>query len=235
MLRKLLLSSFSLVTAMSMLLSPLTVMSVRADAVDSVVGGIGGAMVGAGAGAGLGSAIGGASGGREGAAVGAAIGAVAGGIAGGIAGATGNLRPGIGLGLTPGFSYGIHVPQGTVLQANNPQLEPLIVQIVNFFLGFVGVLAFLMLVYGGFRYLASAGDPEAAKKGKQTIVYAVVGVVIIALSYAADCICIIFYLLIPCQFFIGRLILRKVLHFCSHSISFSSSRAIASSPVYLNH
>ncbi len=185
MLRKILLTSLSFFTAISLVLSPLMVSTVRADAVDSVVGGIGGAMVGAGAGAGLGSAIGGAIGGREGAAVGAAIGAVAGGIAGGIAGATGNLRPGAGLGLTPGFTYGIHVPQGTVLQANNPQLEPLIVQIVNFFLGFVGILAFLMLVYGGFRYLASAGDPEAAKKGKQTIVYAVVGVVIIALSYAA--------------------------------------------------
>lgn len=185
MLRKILLTALSFFTAISMFLSPFVATSVHADAVDSIVGGVGGAMVGAGAGAGLGSAIGGAIGGREGAAVGAAIGAVAGGIAGGIAGATGNLRPGVGLGLTPGFTYGIHVPQGTVLQANNPQLEPLIVQIVNFLLGFVGLLAFLMLVYGGFRYLTSAGNAEAAKKGTQTIMYAVIGVVVIALSYAA--------------------------------------------------
>jgi hypothetical protein len=185
--RKLLIKFLSLTTALTLLLSPLAVPPVaHADALNSVVSGIGGAFAGAGAGAGIGGAVGGLIGGRSGTSLGAAIGAIAGGIAGGIAGATGNLN-GLngGLGFGQFSNYGIHVPQGTVLQANTPQLEPLIVQIINFFLGFVGVLAFLMLVYGGFRYLSSAGEAEAAKKGKQTISYAVIGVVIIALSYAA--------------------------------------------------
>lgn len=183
MLRQIFIKSVSVLTAVMVLFSPLVSATAHADSIDSVIGGVGGALVGAGAGAGIGGAVGGLIGGRTGSAIGAAIGAVAGGIAGGIAGATGRaaVLPGIGQ-----FSnYGIHVPQGTVLQANNPQLEPLIVQIINFFLGFVGLIAFLMLVYGGFRYLASAGEAEAAKKGKQTISYAIIGIVIIALSYAA--------------------------------------------------
>ncbi|MBP6085122.1 hypothetical protein KA517_02690 [Candidatus Gracilibacteria bacterium] len=184
--RKLLIKFLSLTTALTLLLSPLALPRVaHADALNSVVSGIGGAFAGAGAGAGIGGAVGGLIGGRSGTSLGAAIGAIAGGIAGGIAGATGNLNGLNGLGFGQFSNYGIHVPQGTVLQANTPQLEPLIVQIINFFLGFVGVLAFLMLVYGGFRYLSSAGEAEAAKKGKQTISYAVIGVVIIALSYAA--------------------------------------------------
>ncbi len=183
MLRKLFIKSISVLTALVILFSPVLAPAAHADSIDSVLGGVGGALVGAGSGAGIGGAVGGLVGGRTGSAIGAAIGAVAGGIAGGIAGATGRaaILPGIGQ-----FSnYGIHVPQGTVLQANNPQLEPLIVQIINFFLGFVGLIAFLMLVFGGFRYLASAGEADMAKKGKQTISYAVIGIVIIALSYAA--------------------------------------------------
>ncbi len=176
MLRQLFTKSISALLACVVLFSPLCVQTTHADSIDSVIGGVGGALVGAGAGAGVGGAVGGLIGGRTGSAIGAAI-------AGGIAGATGRaaVLPGIGQ-----FSnYGIHVPQGTVLQANNPQLGPLIVQIINFFLGFVGLIAFLMLVYGGFRYLASAGEAEMAKKGKQTISYAIIGIVIIALSYAA--------------------------------------------------
>lgn len=183
MFRKLIIKSVSALTAVMILFSPVLTQTTRADSIDSVIGGVGGALTGAGAGAGLGGAVGGLIGGRTGSAIGAAIGAVAGGIAGGIAGATGRaaVLPGIGQ-----FSnYGIHVPQGTVLQANNPQLEPLIVQIINFFLGFVGLIAFMMLVFGGFRYLSSAGEADMAKKGKQTISYAVIGIVIIALSYAA--------------------------------------------------
>jgi len=186
MLRKLLASLFLLITATTISLAPLAIHQVRADTVSDVLGGLGGGLAGAGAGGALGAGVGRLVGGSDGALVGGLIGAGVGAVAGAIAGATGNLSGGIpGLNLGQLSSYGIHVPQGTVLQANNPQLEPLIVQIINFFLGFVALIAFLMLVYGGFRYLASAGDAEMTKKGKQTITYAVIGVIVIALSYAA--------------------------------------------------
>ncbi|MBI4835816.1 MAG: hypothetical protein HY817_00995 [Candidatus Abawacabacteria bacterium] len=173
------------------LILPFNAEQVHADSISDVVGGIGGGLAGAAAGGALGAGVGGligraAGNQRLGSLIGAGVGALAGGIAGAAAGASGRLGGGVpGLNLGQFSNYGIHVPQGTVLQANNPQLEPLIVQIINFFLGFVGLIAFLMLVYGGFRYLASAGDPEMTKKGKQTIMYAVIGVVVIALSYAA--------------------------------------------------
>lgn len=55
--------------------------------------------------------------------------------------------------------------------------------IINWILGLVGVIAVLMLVWGGFNYLTSAGNPEATKKAKQTITYAIIGIIIIALAY----------------------------------------------------
>lgn len=56
--------------------------------------------------------------------------------------------------------------------------------IINFILGFVGTIAVLMLIWGGFRYLTSSGKSDATKDAKNTIVYAIIGIVIILLSYA---------------------------------------------------
>jgi len=60
----------------------------------------------------------------------------------------------------------------------------LLLTIVNFFLGFLGLLAVLLVIYGGVIVLTSAGDPEKAGKGKKILLYAVIGVVIILLSFA---------------------------------------------------
>ena len=55
--------------------------------------------------------------------------------------------------------------------------------IVNWFLGFVGLVAVLFIVYGGMLYITSAGDPEKAGKGKTILMYAVIGIVIVALAW----------------------------------------------------
>ncbi|HEX8182909.1 MAG TPA: pilin [Candidatus Saccharimonadales bacterium] len=44
--------------------------------------------------------------------------------------------------------------------------------------GIIGALSLLMLTIGGFRYITSEGDPQAAAKAKGTIIYALVGLVI---------------------------------------------------------
>jgi len=47
-----------------------------------------------------------------------------------------------------------------------------------------GVIAFFYLVYSGFMYLTAGGNADSAKKGQQGILNAIIGLVIIALSYA---------------------------------------------------
>ena len=56
--------------------------------------------------------------------------------------------------------------------------------IVNFALGFVGVLATAFIIYGGFLYITAAGEPDRTKKATTIIRYAVVGIMIIMISYA---------------------------------------------------
>ena len=48
---------------------------------------------------------------------------------------------------------------------------------------FGGVIAFGYMVYGGVKFITSAGVPAQAEEGKKIVVGAVVGVVIIALAY----------------------------------------------------
>lgn len=56
------------------------------------------------------------------------------------------------------------------------------VRIVNFFLTFLGLIATLMLIYGGFLYMTSAG--EDTEKAKKVLIYAGVGIIVVLISFA---------------------------------------------------
>ena len=43
----------------------------------------------------------------------------------------------------------------------------------------------IMLIIGGFRYVVSQGDQQQVQSAKNTILYAVVGIVVAILAYAA--------------------------------------------------
>jgi len=63
-------------------------------------------------------------------------------------------------------------------------LRALVLKILNFFLTFLGILAVIMVVYGGVTYVTSAGNDEAIGNAKKIIMYAVVGLIVILLSFA---------------------------------------------------
>ena len=50
-------------------------------------------------------------------------------------------------------------------------------------LGLMGGLVLLLIVYGGFVWLTSAGNPEKVKKGGNMIMWAVLGAVVVLSSY----------------------------------------------------
>ena len=51
--------------------------------------------------------------------------------------------------------------------------------IVNLFSVAIGAIAVVMLIYGGFRYITSAGSQERVQGAKNTILYAVIGLLIV--------------------------------------------------------
>lgn len=44
--------------------------------------------------------------------------------------------------------------------------------------GIIGALAVFFVVYGGFKFVTSQGDPQAVGKARATVLYAVIGLVI---------------------------------------------------------
>ncbi len=59
-----------------------------------------------------------------------------------------------------------------------------IMNITNWILGFVAIIATLVVIFGGVKYLTAAGNEEAVESGKKTISYGIIGVVICGLAYA---------------------------------------------------
>ena len=57
-------------------------------------------------------------------------------------------------------------------------------QITNTILYIVGVVAVIMLIIGGIKYLISGGDSKKVTDAKNTILYAIIGLVIAVLSFA---------------------------------------------------
>jgi len=56
--------------------------------------------------------------------------------------------------------------------------------IVNILLYIIGAIAVIMLIFGGIRYVISGGDSAAVTAAKNTILYAVVGIIVAILAYA---------------------------------------------------
>jgi len=76
---------------------------------------------------------------------------------------------------------GIDNAGGTV---NNFNIGTAITNIVNIMLYALGAIAVIMIVVGGIRYTTSNGDSNGIQSAKNTILYAVAGLVVAILAYA---------------------------------------------------
>lgn len=55
---------------------------------------------------------------------------------------------------------------------------------INALLFIIGAVSVVMIIYGGFRYVTSGGESGAVTNAKNTILYAVIGLVVALVSYA---------------------------------------------------
>ncbi len=58
------------------------------------------------------------------------------------------------------------------------------VRIINTALGFLGLIAVVIVLYGGFMWMTAAGNEERISKAKQILTAGVIGLVIIAMAWA---------------------------------------------------
>lgn len=61
-------------------------------------------------------------------------------------------------------------------------LSQKIATVINVFSAIIAAVSVIMIIYGGFRYITSGGKEEGVKGAKSTILYALIGLVIVALA-----------------------------------------------------
>lgn len=66
---------------------------------------------------------------------------------------------------------------------SSQSLQDLIVNIIRLLLMFAGAIAVVFVIIGGYQYLTSGGNEEQAEKGKKTLINAIIGIVVIVMSY----------------------------------------------------
>lgn len=62
-------------------------------------------------------------------------------------------------------------------------LVNIVENIFNLLIRLTGILAFITLIISGFQYLTAGGDPKKAQSARDTITYAILGLVLVILAY----------------------------------------------------
>lgn len=82
------------------------------------------------------------------------------------------------LALETGIQYGTYTGLGT------KDLREGIMQIITILLGFLGIVAIIIILWGGFRWLTSGGNEEKVGEAKKILTAGIIGLIIIFVSYA---------------------------------------------------
>ncbi len=81
---------------------------------------------------------------------------------------------------------GVAIKIGEPCDPNDPKAEEKINETIrtglNLFSAIVGIIAVVMVIVGGVTYITSSGDSAKVTKAKNTILYALIGLVVVALS-----------------------------------------------------
>jgi len=67
---------------------------------------------------------------------------------------------------------------------NNEQIQGFVKNLVNVMLYVLGAISVIVIIFAGIFYVMSMGDATAITKAKNTLLYAVIGLVVALLAYA---------------------------------------------------
>jgi len=83
----------------------------------------------------------------------------------------------------PFMAASIYNPGGIFISYGDNSVRGVLFMLVELLLTVVGIIAIFFIVYGGFQYITSGGNEEVAEAGKKTLTNAIIGLVIVILSY----------------------------------------------------
>jgi type IV secretory pathway VirB2 component (pilin) len=75
------------------------------------------------------------------------------------------------------------IPVPILIPPTGNNLSSKIQNIIQVLLMFAGAIAIIFIIIGGFQFIFAAGNEENIKRARNSIIYSIVGLVIILLSY----------------------------------------------------
>lgn len=91
--------------------------------------------------------------------------------------------------IQEGLCQGANLEVGTTCQSGGitdaeaqTKVNNLIKTVINLFSVVVGVVSVIMIIIGGLKYITSGGDSTSVAGAKNTILYAIIGLIIVALA-----------------------------------------------------
>lgn len=73
---------------------------------------------------------------------------------------------------------------GTTFGLGTSDLESTVIKIVQWLLGFLGLIAVIFILYGGFVWMTAAGNEEKVSKAKKIIGAAAIGLIVVLVAWA---------------------------------------------------
>lgn len=73
---------------------------------------------------------------------------------------------------------------GTTFGMNTADLESTVIKIIQWVLGFLGLIAVIMILIGGFYWMTAGGNEEKVASAKKIISAAVIGLIVVLLAWA---------------------------------------------------
>jgi hypothetical protein len=89
-----------------------------------------------------------------------------------------SVVPALATTLETGLDYGTFTGLGT------RDLREGVMNIVNVLLGFLGIIAIIIILWGGFRWMTAGGNEDKVGEAKKIIIAGIIGLVIIFTAYA---------------------------------------------------
>ncbi len=78
----------------------------------------------------------------------------------------------------------INPSYGTTLGLGTADLVAAVIRIIQYILAILGLIAVVMILLGGFRWMTAAGNEEKVASAKKILSAAIIGLVIIILAWA---------------------------------------------------
>ena len=72
---------------------------------------------------------------------------------------------------------------GSTICGDQTEATGIVKNIINLFLYAIGILSVILIIHSGLKYVTSRGDAENVKSAKNTLLYAVVGLIVAMMAF----------------------------------------------------